>query len=281
MQQTMGRCSALRGMWAAMLVAACGLVAPAAQAMTAAAALFDIQFQVSDLTPDDGQAAVFDFANGAAVARSVIDLTGPQGPQHQADVKQGWLPETQVLISEDNTSLFGATGGLVGLQADVHTTVRGTDVYSDVKNDVETDVPGGFAGIWIAPQTSVVVSARYHWAVSLDGLGCVEAVCETAFANVFFGADDLFGQYGGFHGLSITADPAEPGLHSFAGDGQYVFTLTNASNDTVAALIFASVSASGFTPPAPVPEPQTWVLLLAGAALLGVRRAGEVRPRNS
>jgi MYXO-CTERM domain-containing protein len=268
MRQTMGPRGALRGMWASMLVAGCALVAPA-QAMTGSASLFDIRFQISDLAPDDGQAAGFDFANGAAVARSVIDLTGPQGPWHQADVKEGWLPETQAFISADNTSLFAATGGLSGLQADVHTTVRGTGLSSDVNNDVVTEVPGGFAGIWIAPHTSLVVSARYHWAVSLDGFGCVGAVCETAIANVNFGAQDLLGEYGGFQGLSITADPALPGFHSFAGDGEYRFTLTNASNDTVAALIFASVSASGFTPPAPVPEPATWLTALAGLGVLG------------
>ncbi|MED5619908.1 PEP-CTERM sorting domain-containing protein [Ideonella sp. BN130291] len=274
MQTTMMRRLALRWACACMTVV-CSAMAPVAQATTASATLFDIQFQVSDLAPDDGQVAGFDFASGAAVARSVIDLMSPQAPQHQADVKDGWLPETQVLISGTDTSLFAATGALSGLQADVHTTAINTGVISTVNNDVFTDVPGGSAGIWIAPQTSVVVSARYHWGVSLDGFGCVGSVCETAIANVNFGAQDLFGRYGSFQGLSISADPALPGAHSFAGDGEYSFTLTNASNDTVAALIFASVWASGFTPPAPVPEPATWLTVLAGLGVLGgLRRRG-------
>lgn len=260
---------------AAAVAALAAFACSTASAAEGHASLTDITFHLTDLRPDDGVTASYAFEPGSLTALAV-GIAGPADAginQHLS--ADEWMPELHVSNPQAGSSV-AANVGSGAVSVDVHAWQVGQWADATAEQRVFASVPGGFAGINLAPHSALDITASYAYDLALQSGGCLgdpstTRYCEQVQANVSFWLQDINGEQGGYHGqtLSMLNDPTLTSAHD---SGSYSFHFVNDTDDWQTALLGASATATaGFmeVPPIPVPEPGSWVLMLAGLGVTG------------
>jgi hypothetical protein len=263
-------------------LAALALAAPAWGQLQGSAQATGLHYTLGDLAPNDGIAPSASFTSepSASLTGQATDLPFHGQPFQRyseitvtapASLAPDWHPQVRPMLSFDAAGLH-------------------TSLSVDPRADATL---AGFASAslspWffqLAPHTSITFSldAAVDLAL-LEG----DAATEDGLAQVYLGT-----YYRTASGLwSMPIGDSVGGRVGFDDDGVLVPSVDAArtlmvgwSNDTdgwVEGQVFYSSTVLGnvqYGPPLPVPEPQSWAMLLAGAGVLAIRRKKTPRGRG-
>jgi hypothetical protein len=231
----------------------------ASQAASSSASISDIQFQLTDLTPDDQSAARYLLVNGYSFVQGDIGTIGGSDAPF-ANAANQWLAALSATQGY-GSGVAGASTGSFGVFAYGQTSDLNTSYTANAGSGAGLHSTN-LAGILLAPFTQVTISADVHLTSSLDALGC-GAGCQQA------GAQALVTWGGSTQDISLMLNGQ---TDAFAGpaykDGLLSFTLTNnTSHWATNAFSFRAMADGSVTP---VPEPESYALLGAGLAVVGL-----------
>jgi hypothetical protein len=223
-------------------------------AASSSATISDIQFQVTDLTPDDEAAARYLLANGYSFVQGNIDGLP------FANAADGWLAALSG-VQAAGAGATGASTGSFGMFAYGQGSDLGTAYGANAGSSAGLN-SSNLAGILLAPFTQVTISADYHLAASLDALGC-DTGCQLA------GAQALVTWGGSMQDASLMLDSQTDLLAGpIYKDGMFSITFTNNTGNWAKDAFSFRVSVDGSV--MPVPEPESYALLGAGLAVVGL-----------
>lgn len=219
-------------------------------AANAAATVSNVNIQVVDLTPDDGQA-------GGIVSRGSYSRLF-----------------TIVPGFADDDQRYGDTRAATSGYDNIVTHVRA--VHSGVPGEIHGEVAtrGGDGGatltnqgmdFWLQPHTSITITGKVSGYVQRDA-DLPGASAESAVSITFIVAQDW--RYAKKE-VTFYGQPASTSYLSYAED----FFLTYSNNaDTAVSMAFATSEATTAWagPLAPVPEPEGYAMLGAGLMLIGL-----------
>ena len=205
----------------------------------------NVQFQVIDLAADDGQAAAYSFDNMHSVGwasafedsgRSVLedgDLPGMFTSQERTADAEGI--STRYAISPDSLSVFSFTSGYRAR----------TEVGAQVRGDLS-----------LAPHSALRVTGDLSVFV-----GAMASTAEYAGTSLFMYFNDSTHMF--VRSALAPRDGAETRLAE-----RISFDIDNSSDSWQTGRFILSLDTGTFGPAVPVPEPQTYALMLAGLAVL-------------
>jgi hypothetical protein len=230
-------------------------------------------FQATDLNASDGQDAGFRFVQAQSGAGVYAWLDGlPLGRSEDILHVPGWLGPVSASVGDARGHALASQDPVRGVRVEASATAPRTSAIA-VSDTYYPQTPFEFGlNVELAPYTSLQISAHYAAHVALDGLGCQASDCESAGYEFSFSGDInlpdrgqvQFFRLGGVHA-------SVPGAVSLSPEGDALLTLVNdsASPRLTSVRLWAEVTAYAPQLAAPIPEPQTWALMLAGLALLG------------
>lgn len=243
-------------------------------------------FQTTDLNLTDDQDAGFRFVEGQSGAGLYAWLDGlPLGRNEDTVHVPGWLGPATASVSDVRGHALAAQDPVRGVRVEASTAAPGTSVIA-VSDTFYPKAFGFGLNLEIAPYTSLQISSHYAGYLALDGFGCQASSCESAGYELNFSGNlnipdkeqVQFYRVGGVHA-------SVPGITSLSPEGDALITLVNDSAlpQLTTVRLWAEVGAYVPQIAAPIPEPQTWALMLAGLALLGLRKttSGTVMRRRA
>lgn len=243
---------------------------------TASVSLSNFRYILADLDPNDGIDPSLSFAPATAVTSSgaaTVEETFSGDVAHNTATGLEAFGPLSVSAASARGSSSGEIGGTLDLlsmqAASTLTAANGQG------NAAYTTLDTGYRGFTLSPMTSVTFlgDAVLNAAFTAAGADLISG-SSVASAWMYLGAD-----------LNGAADHFDTGLRLSNADGQpslsgpLTFTLANAlgtSTSNELRLTALSDVRASYATAAPVPEPSTWGMLLAGAAVL----AGMTRRRS-
>ncbi|HMM55810.1 MAG TPA: PEPxxWA-CTERM sorting domain-containing protein [Candidatus Desulfobacillus sp.] len=260
---------------AALLLAA--WAAPSGAASFASASVGPISYQLIDLNPDDGIAPSITFlmpdqfngGPGLSFAYTETEDTGTGLMDARSNTGFGWAPLSanasvpgswaSAAISGNGTPLgstVSATGASYG-------TAGGSEDYGKYFANMTTD-----AGFTLSPYTEVVFRAGVSLSASVT-YGTYNDVWEEANAwGTFFVWPDDEVNIGSRMVRAVPSYWDQDPIDNVSFNGILTVSLANNSADELDGY-FGSYAHAWGNSTAPVPEPETWALLLAGLGIMG------------
>jgi hypothetical protein len=240
-------------------------------AHSASASMTDISLSVVDLDLTDGITAGFSFLEGVSSAAVNLNATANSGvPNDNRGVFQGGLTNPFIPLSSSLTLLgaqvsgattssslmvSGSSSGLIGFSGETEFSI----------GDQSNDRP--VFGIRLTPATRLVVEADYHLlANAVEGACEFNCMAEASISLQREGSD----RRTHFDQAIAAIDAA--GVEHDEKSGSFLLGLDGFDDRTADVRLLFVTRASGFpgSQPPPIPEPQTYALMLLGLGALGL-----------
>ena len=257
-------------------------------ASTATASLTNLQFQLTDLAPDDGIAPTLTSlpANQTYVVARVNDQATGISQQVTNPFSVGYLPDGSVSVNGPTAAASSSI--LAGSFLSTGSATDGGTFFSQA--NVFSGAEGLATSYFLSAHTRLTITADLSLSVSIMD-ACSSFQCESAVASAvisgllegpgvpltgFAKNASLFEQATVFDGLPHTQSLQGVMSVSIANDGDASASIWGVS-------IYTFVSGAGASP---VPEPATWGLMLPGLLVLvswrirakrGIKANGPVR----
>lgn len=229
----------------------CLLASPAIAAVSSNAQMSNFQYSFTDLDPNDGISSSLAFGDGFGVVGGV-------------PISHAQVIADNVFSVQNGTSAFSAvSAGLSSATTQGAASVSGSG-FSNLGLSASGSTDGGH----------FYSRAGAPWQARLDFDGPVPHAGTpftlSAFTAVTFSALSSIGGSGGwaFARLYTEGDVAQLGgdVAVNAASDTLRVSFANTSGQDVTGWFYAMVSATGFGNTAPIPEPSTYALMLAGLA---------------
>lgn len=245
----------------ASLTLACG-TASAAGHTSASSNLSPLQFQLTDLTPADGQAGGLQYDYMSSFLNSRLDEPGPPpASPTMTHWYTGTLVANNTLLDNAYAHSAGSQNGLLGDQHGASTLQDGSPLDS-----LALAAGNNSAVLTLLPHTALTITGHASGAVSVADMGNPAAY--TAHAGARVGLQDIDHNYIGYFDQSADAD-------GFTFTGGFDATLemyyANDSDSNVTLYLFAGIDNST-AHIAAVPEPSGYAMLGAGLLLAATWR---------
>jgi hypothetical protein len=239
------RTSAARACFAvALSVASIG-----AAAATSSASLQNFTITVEDLNLNDGIEAGYTFLLSDQVLDARALVTVDAEPVVQQDFKQPWGPSSVQL--DAGGTLVRASAG----EGSIFASGQGPAAFHHA-------IASRRGLLEVAPNTRLVFTGDASAAASIDSPQCTPPLCEISFARlVVWAGISSFTEMFSLNALAHPQNPPDSLTGSFNFAHENNFDHTREYNVHLYAETFATLG--------PVPEPQTYALMLAGLALCG------------
>lgn len=268
------------------------------QAASGSATIQSLQFEVIDLTPDDGVAAslVWDTALAGADASSMFGSSISFGPGGTWIVS---FANTGVDSVFDPASfLSAATASFAGASASIGGGGLSSQFQTNANGSVDAASAFAYGAFTLSPMSQLRISGSLS--VAIDGpAGTAFAVPPgtpadyatlhaQSFAYVEVGLNPITGgsSPGSFESRTLTGENYTPSTDAGAPVDAYnasillspfVFDYVNETDSSATGEFWTSMAASGQqivsgSEPSPIPEPQVWLSMCVGLGLWGAMR---------
>ncbi|HZV18157.1 MAG TPA: PEPxxWA-CTERM sorting domain-containing protein [Sphingobium sp.] len=259
------------------IAAVMGAAVVAAQPASATVYTFSVQYFKATASATQGNLTGGDFYS----SQSVYDqATGNAANRYNTftNMVQSQLSASGLPVL--NTAAYGGTAPLYTGPTVREVTAAGelkwwTPDGSHILNDgtglITTDASGMFHDTSFFPsQGGGNSNSQYFQTAIISGIFTLESLSSVTFT--FGGDDDMFlfvdgelvGQAGGIHAYTLSNYTTKE-----LGEGDHEFKLFYADRNKNQAEIHFGIQSDLIVVPAPVPEPATWGMMIAGLALVG------------
>jgi hypothetical protein len=264
---------------------------PALAYSTATASLGPIAFTLHDLTPLDGvgSSIAFDALNNSYVESTTVDY-GSQAVKKWFQAP--WNPVSAATNTSHSAGQVSISGGgltgFVGVEISLSSTTSFPDDHQGSRYASHFLIATGDSSFTLSANTSVVFSAPASFAGNaqgdspgLDSYDTASAVFLFSVAGEGLSGLDPLATEDNFQG-GATADSYQAVTPSFSDSRVMSVVFNNTTSETLRGrfhVLATSGSHSSAVVPLPVPEPETYAMLLAGLGLMGA--VVRSRPRTS
>jgi hypothetical protein len=247
---------------------------PAAAQSSAQVSVSDFSWALVDLDPNDGIDPYLNFLAPQASQSSSGAIVIEAGGVPVTDVRQGGLAFAPVSLSAGtafgsaSSSLSGSPAGGLSLQSSASLTSNAG--VSTLSNQLSS----GYLGFVLSPMTAVTFSSRVALTLGLDLPAPLTGGFTSASATLSVNAD-----LGGANDPWLQTSSLSTAGGPQSTDSMMLLTFANAlGSETNNELQFSSAISAQVA--APVPEPETWAMMLGGLALLAARARARLRGRK-